>query len=200
MQLATIAISRLDRGTFGFMHLSTIPFLIAIDLVLGYAVRPLQIVGMSLIILPILAFFFLEQREGKSGLWLAFSVAFLASIDISLYKYDISHFNSVEAEQGILTLILSLYFFLTAVFIKKKTRFSFWKQPVYFAQASASGVATMVNSFAYLFAPASIITAAFRGFSLLAALLSGRLYFAEKNFLLRMMLFTVIIVGLILLI
>ena len=200
MQLATIAISKLDRGTFGFMHLLTIPFLLTIDLVLGYALRPLQIAGMGLIILPVLAFFFLERREEKSGLWIAFGVAFLASIDISLYKYDISHFNSVGAEQGILTLILSLYFFLTAVLIKKENPLLFLRRPVYFAQASASGVATVINSFAYLFAPASVIASAFRGFSLLSSLLSGRLYFREKRLLLKVGLFAVIVLGLILLI
>lgn len=197
IQLAVIALAAVDRGDMGFIRLATIPVLLLVDFALGYALSTYQILGMCLIVAPVLILF--SKEKSTKGLWLALIVALLAAVDISLYKYDISHFNSVEAEQTIVALVLSLYFFITAVVIRRENPILFLRHPQYIIQAGSSGLASLVGGFAYLFAPASIITAAFRGFSVLFSIISGRFYFKEKSFLMRISLFIMIVLGLFLL-
>lgn len=199
IQLAVIATVKADRGNFGFIKLATIPLLLLFDLVLGYSLSLYQIGGMFLILLPIGILFGIEKFKTK-GFWLVLSVAVLAAIDLSLYKYDISNFNSVAGEQGVISLILSVYFFLASILLRRENPLIFLKQPIYLAQAGASGAAYVVNSFAYLFAPASVIVAAFRGFSVLFSILTGTFYFKEKRFAFRVTLFGIIVAGLLLLI
>ncbi|MDO8482074.1 MAG: hypothetical protein Q7S75_03250 [bacterium] len=199
LQIATIAISKVDRGNFGFIKLATIPLLLGADFVLGYPLANIQILGIILIIIPIGILFYSNFSKGK-GMFLVLLVAVLAAIDISLYKYDISHFNSVESEQAIISLIIALYFFLTATIIRGENPLSFLREKIYIVQSGSSGIAYLVGSFAYLYAPASIITAAFRGFSVLFSILTGTFYFKERGFLMRAILFLTISIGLVLLI
>lgn len=199
LQLYVIAVAKADRGSFGFIRLATIPLLLAADLALGYSLSNLQILGIILIVIPIGILFYSELSKSREML-LVLAVAVLAAVDLSLYKYDISHFNSVESEQAIMALIASLYFFLTAVFIRKENPLSFLREKIYMAQAGASGIAYVAGSFAYLFAPASVINSAFRGFSVLFSVLSGTYYFRERGFLLRASLSLVIFIGLLLLV
>lgn len=199
LQLAVIATKIADRGTFGITKLATIPLLLGIDLALGYTLRPWQMLGITLVVLPIFVLFFRDKFKTK-GFWLVLCVAVLAAVDISLYKYDISHYNSPESETAITALIVSLYFFLTATLIRRENPLQFLKQPIYLAQAASSGFANLFGSFAYLFAPASVITTAFRGFSVLFSILTGKFYFREKGFMTRIMLLIMIVVGLLLLV
>ena len=198
IHLGIIAITRVDRGAIGFIRLATIPLLLLIDFSLGYILAPFQIAGMFLIVAPIFVLFFLESSNRK-GVVLALFVAVLAAIDISLYKYDITHFNSVESEQAVIALILALYFYAVAVFIRKENPLVYLRQPIYILQMSSSGLAYMIGSFAYLFGPASIITTALRGLSVLFAVVSGRMYFKEKRFFVRTSFFLLIVAGLYLL-
>ena len=199
LQIAVIAIAKVDRGSFGFIRLMTIPFLLIADLLLGYPLASLQILGIALIMLPI-GFLFYSDFSQKKGMILALIVALLAALDLTLYKYDITHFNSVESEQAITALIVSLYFFLTAVLIRRENPLGFLRQKVYALQASSSGIAYVASSFAYFYAPASVIMAAFRGFSVLFAIVSGAFFFKEAHFILRIGLFLAVAAGLVLLV
>ncbi|OGG71128.1 hypothetical protein A3F27_02180 [Candidatus Kaiserbacteria bacterium RIFCSPHIGHO2_12_FULL_53_13] len=199
LQLAVSVIARVDRGSFGFIRLATIPLLLVADLVLGYPLASTQILGIILIIIPIGILFYFDLSKSR-GMLLVLLVAILAAIDTGLYKYDISHFNSVESEQAIISLIISLYFFLTATLIRGENPLAFLRQKIYMAQASSSGIAYVVGSFAYLYASASVITAARRGFSVLFSILTGTFYFKERGFFVRTLLFIIILIGLMLLI
>lgn len=199
LQVAVIGIALVDRGSFGFIRLATIPLVLAADLVLGYPLKSLQMLGIIFIVIPIAILFHVDLSKSKRML-LVLAVAVLAAMDLTLYKYDISHFNSVESEQAIMSLVISLYFFLTAVLIRGENPFAFLRQKIYAVQAASSGIAYVVNSFAYLYAPASVIMAAFRGFSVLFSVISGTFYFRERSFLLRAFLFVLIAIGLVLLI
>src|SRR3989344_570445 len=153
----------------------------------------------ALFITPIGILFYFDLSKSR-GMLLVLLVAILAAIDTGLYKYDISHFNSVESEQAIISLIISLYFFLTATLIRGENPLAFLRQKIYMAQASSSGIAYVVGSFAYLYASASVITAARRGFSVLFSILTGTFYFKERGFFVRTLLFIIILIGLMLLI
>ena len=104
---------------------------------------------------------------------------------LSLYKYDITHFNSVETEQVLVQLVLLIYFFVLAVVVARENPFTFLRKRAFIAQASASGLATSFTSYAYIFAPASIITAALRASAVLFSVVSGEYYFKEKRLLLK---------------
>src|SRR3990167_3269903 len=115
------------------------------------------------------------------GLWLLIGSSLNAVITISLFKYNITHFNSVEAEQSLISLIVMIYLFFCAMLIYKEDPFRFMRKPVFMVQMATSGLASIIVSYAYLFAPATIITTATRSFSVFFSLLSGKIYFKDSN-------------------
>ncbi len=196
-QLSIWAIVKADRSTFGTIRTLTIPLLLGVDIVLGYTLHPQQLLGMSIIFVVI---FFLLLSEGfkAKGLLLCLLTAVNAVATLSLFKYNITHFNSVESEEVIILLVLMLYFFLMATLVVRENPLRFLRRPAFLLQSGSSGAAVCVSSFAYAFAPASIIVTAVRAFGVLFAILSGKFYFKEKKFLLKLFLFTGILVGLVL--
>lgn len=193
------AITTSDRGDFGLVKTLTIPLLLLIDIALSYAVAPLRIAGMALIVLPVAFLLYVERKQIK-GLGYLLIGAVNAAITISLYKYDISHFNSVEAEQSLIGIALMAYFFMFAYIKAGENPLRFLARRTFAAQATASGIANVAVSFAYSFAPASIILATLRSSAVLLAILTGRFYFRERHFLTRIALFVLVLGGLILLI
>lgn len=197
--VTTRALIEADRADFGFVKSLTIPFLLVIDLALGYSLLLLQVVGMALILISVSTLLFYE-RHTMRGLFYLLVSAINASITISLYKYDILHFNSVEAEQSLIMAFLLVYFFLTARFMAHENPLRFLGRKIFLAQSFSAGFAHVANSFAYLFAPPSVVAAALRSFAVLFALLSGKLYFHERYFWMKASLFLLIVIGLVLLI
>ena len=195
----TLAIVTADRSLYGFLRVSTIPLLLLVDFLIGYPILGNQVFGIILIVCSILILFSAKAVHLK-GFWLVLFVSVNAVATISLYKYDISNFNSVAAEQGIVTLVLSLYFFIMATWKAKENPLVFLKKPVFLFQSISSGLSSAISSFAYLFAPASIITTAVRAFSVLSSVIAGNLFFKEKRFLLKLFLFILIVSGLIFLV
>lgn len=196
--VGVLAIIKADRSDFGPIKTLTIPLLLIADILLGYTVTSQQILGMGLISITIFILLSYERFQTK-GLSLVLFTAVNAVATISLYKYDITNFNSVESEQIIVQLVLLLYFFILASVVGRENPFVFLKQRSFLIQAIASGPVSSLTSFAYLFAPASIITAALRVFAVLFSILSGRLYFKEKGFVIKLLVFLGIITGLFLL-
>lgn len=197
-QVSIWAIVKADRSTFGTIRTLTIPLLLAVDLVLGYTLNPYQLLGMSIIFVAI--FLLLSSQGFKAkGLFLCLFTAVNAVATLSLFKYNITHFNSVESEAVIILLVLMLYFFLMATIAKQENPLRFLRRPAFLLQSGSSGAAVCVSSFAYAFAPASVIVTAVRAFGVLFSLLSGKFYFKEEKFLFKILLFMGIVVGLILL-
>ncbi|OGG53713.1 hypothetical protein A2851_02395 [Candidatus Kaiserbacteria bacterium RIFCSPHIGHO2_01_FULL_53_29] len=192
------AVATADRSDFGLVRTLTIPLLLIVDVALGYAIAPAQFLGVAIIVLAVTTLVLIERTHMK-GFWLLLLTAINAVITISLYKYDITHFNSVEAEQTIVNCVLMVYFFSLAVYVAKENPFGFLRRPLFLLQSLASGSAYVATSFAYLFAPASIITTALRSFSVLFALISGKFYFHEKHMHLKVALFLMVTAGLVLL-
>jgi len=199
IHVAILAITKADRSTFGFLRIITIPLLLMADIALGYTVTSLQIAGIGVIVLS-LVILFINHGIRKKGAWLVLFTAINAPITISLYKYDITNFNSVEAEQGLLYLILMAYFFFMAYFITKENPILFLRKPIFFLQSLATGLGFVILSFAYLLAPASIIATSNRSFSILWTMISGNIYFHEKHFLVKLFAFILIVIGLVLLV
>lgn len=196
--VSVLAVVKADRSDYGPLRMITVPLLLLVDVSIGYSVSLTQILGMGLIIGAVLFLLTYEHFKTK-GLWLILFTAVNAVVTLSLYKYNITHFNSVESEEAIIRLVLLLYFFVLAVLIFGENPLMFLRRKLFFAQSSVSGFGAAVGSFAYLFGPASVITIAFRAWSVLFSILSGRLYFKEKNFMLKLIMFLGILFGLLLL-
>ena len=92
------------------------------------------------------------------------------------------------------------YFLIMAFFIAKENPIKFLKKPIFIGQSFSEGIGAVLGSFAYLFAPASIITTAKRSLSVLWSIVAGKVYFHEKHLIIKLMAFTLIIGGLVLLV
>src|SRR3989338_8217277 len=111
--VSVIAVVRADRSDFSFIKMLTIPLLLVVDMLSGYAISPLQILGIVLILRTAFTLYSIEHYRTKA-LWLVCLTAVSAVATLSLNKDNISPFNSVTAEQGIVCVVLTLYFFLLA--------------------------------------------------------------------------------------
>lgn len=188
-----------DRSTFGFLRILTLPLLLAVDIFLGYTIGIYQILGISIIVVSLVVLFINHGIQTKGAGFVLFT-AVNAVATISLFKYNITHFNSVEAESGIVTLILLGYFFIMAKYVAKEKPLHIMRQPIFFLQSFVMGLGSVFISFAYLFAPASVITTAKRSFTILTSIISGNIYFHEKKLIIKIISFVLIVAGILLLV
>src|SRR3989344_3127595 len=148
------AIIRADRSDFGPIRMLTIPLLLTVDLLLGYHVTMYQMVGMGIIFATVLVLLSYEHFRTK-GLSLLVFTSVNAVITISLFKYDITHFNSVASEQSIIGIVLILYFFVLAVVKAHENPTRLLFKRIFFVHAVSGGFSSVFSSYAYSFAPAS---------------------------------------------
>lgn len=191
-----LAIARAERSTFGFLRIITIPLLLVADVVLGYTVGIYQIAGIGIIIAALIILF-MNHGIKKEGAWLTILTSVNAVATISLFKYDITYFNSVEVEQIIIHVVLLVYFFVMAMLLVKENPIRFLKNRLFLWQSITAGVGTVLMSFAYLFAAASVITTVKRAASIVWAMLFGNVYFKEKRLLVKLVSLVLIAIGLI---
>ena len=199
IQVTLLAVTHSDRSLYGLIRTVTIPLLLFVDIFLGYQIELAQLVGIGIIFLT-LTVLFMDRDIAKQGMGYVAFTAINAVATISLFKYNISHFNSVEAEEGIIGLILVIYLALMAFFVAKENPFKFLIKPMFFLQSISAGMGSVLVGFAFLFGPASIILTARRSSSILWAILSGNVYFQEKNLIARLIAFAFLAGGLVLLI
>ncbi len=192
------AITTADRSTFSLVRIGTIPLLLAVDLMLGYRIGKTELLGLFAIISALLLMF-RSRSISKKGIRLVIASAILAVATLSLFKYDITHFNSVEAEGFLINGILLLYFFFMARTVAKENPLARLSEPRLLLQSLVAGLGGILANFAYLYASASVMTAATRAFSVLWAILSGNVYFKEKHAAAKFATFCFIAVGLVLL-
>src|SRR3989338_3870018 len=88
-------------------------------------------------------------------------------------------------EQFYIFLVLLLFFYLVSHFIKKERPLRLLKQPLLSFQAMGQGLGGVFGSFAYPFAPASVILAAARSSGVFWSVIAGSSYFHEKHVLVK---------------
>lgn len=192
------AITVASRSAFSFIRTLTIPLLLGVDLALHYTIGMYQFIGMAVIIVTFIMLFINHGIERKGAGAVLFT-AVNAVITISLYKYHITYFNSVVAEQLIVIIIIMGYFLMMAHFRAREMPFRFFKKPIFLGQSASMGIGVGLESFAMMFAPASIILAAKRASAILWSVLSGNLYFHEQHFAMKIIGFVFLAVGIVLL-
>ncbi|MDP2593540.1 MAG: hypothetical protein Q8P52_02750 [bacterium] len=194
VHIGLLAMIKADRSAIGFITVGTIPLLLLADLSLGYRILPQGLVGISVVVLVLLFLFINRGIKGK-GIGYVIFVTLNAVVTISLFKYNITHFNSVSAEQGIIYLFLVAYFAIGAFILSRVNPFKYLAKYPFSIQGLTSGLAGVFISFAFLFAPASVITTAKRAFTVLGTVISGKIYFKEKNFAIKLAAFLATAVG-----
>ena len=187
-----------DRSTYGFVRVVTIPLLLVVDFLIGYKISGWQLIGIGIIMLS-LFLLFSYQGVKKQGVWLSLVTAVMAVATISLYKYDITHFNSVAAEQTIILAILFIFLTGLAFFKAKENPFIFLKQKIYVCQTFVNAISALLSGYAYIFAPASVILSAYRSSSVFWSVISGKFYFHEKHFLIKIICLVLLAGGIVLL-
>ncbi len=191
------AIITTDRSTFSFLRVISLPLLLVVDVILGYYISPIKMIGFSVIIFALLLLI-INHSLGPKGKMLSLFSAILPVGTISLYKYNITHFNSVEAEQAIMHVILLFAIVIAAKIRMKENVFKTLTNKVFIFQSLMSGMSAIFISFAYLFSPASIITAAKRVVEILASIISGQSFFHEKKLGIKISVFALITIGIVL--
>lgn len=197
--LNSLLIVRASRSTVGFLHVGTIPLLLIVDALLGFKIETLQLVGIGVIITTIIL---LATHHGldTKGLKIGVFTAIIPVITITIYRYNIENFHSVEIEQSISHGILIIHLFVMAHFVARENPIKFFRKRIFIAESSFNGVASVLSSFAYMYAPPSVITSAKRSAGVLWTTVSGSLYFHEKHIALKVAAMILIIVGLVLLV
>lgn len=196
--LTLYAITRADRSTFGFIRTLTIPAVLAIDLFVGYALGWAHLGGIVLIVGSLL-YLFLNHGLRVRGAGLSLASAVLAAVTISLFKYNITNYNSPEIDQSIASACLLVFFFVMARLVYRENAIKTFLTGHGIMQSSLSAMASLAESYAFLFAPAAVIIAAKRAMSVFWSVLSGRSVFHERNLAVKLMALFACAVGLLLL-
>lgn len=173
------AVARADRSTLGFIRLLTIPLLLAVDIVLGYHITAWQFMGIGLIFFGLVLAFHHNPR-GKRGAGLACTGAIISVGTASLYKWNITHYNSVAGEQIVLFSCLLIFFYVQSV-RSGQSPLKLLVRSKSGTQSLSSGLSSAIESFAYGFAPASVVIALKRSLALMWSICFGRTYFHEKG-------------------
>lgn len=196
--VTVVAISVASRSTFGFIRILTVPLLLGVDILLGLVPTPFQVVGIILTVVTLVLLFRSHGIE-RAGAWLTLFTAVNAVSTLSLFQYNVRHFNSVVAEQLIMHAVLVAYFAIVATISTHEHPFRLLFHRAALMQSLAMGVGSAIDSFAVLFAPISIVLAAKRSSSVLWAVVAGRLTFHEGRLVVKVAAVVLLGVGLVLL-
>ena len=199
--LAHIAIKSVivaDRTTVSFLRMTTIPLLLMVDIIIGYEIMPHQIYGIGLLLIA-LAIIFWKNPSGQKGAGIVLLGAILAVATTSLFKYNITLHNSVAAEQAIISIVLLSYFLIFSMVKFNEKPWTLLRHPYAQAQSISHGVAGLLISFAYLYAPASVIISLKRSLAVFWATISGNTVFHERHIVRKIISFLVATIGIVLL-
>lgn len=188
------AITVADRSTYGFLRIFTIPLLLFVDLALGYPLTTSQIVGASILTVSVLLLLFNHGLRTRGIGFVLFS-AVNAVVTLSLFKYNITHFNSVEVEQGIIQVILLVYFAAMVWRTKGQNPLRLLLKPLFFFQSLSQAVGGVLVSFGYNFVPASVAASIERPTSVFFSLVSRNRYFHEKKLAQKLVAFLLLLLG-----
>lgn len=174
-----VALKLADRSTMGVVRSGTIPLLLVVDLLMGYSVSALQFTGiLALFVLIVLVV--KEKVVSKKGMKFVLLATVFPVITATLYKYNISNFNSVAVE-GTIVFSALLMFWTAMNIVKKKNPLKYLKDPQIVVQAMSMAVASVLVSIAFMYSIPSMLIAVKRASSVFWSTLSGVYIFSEKK-------------------
>lgn len=180
IHLFVIGLEKATRATFSFLRMLTIPFLLLTDIALGYEFTLLELMSVGVIFVTVLALLSTHALK-RDGMWYVIGGSLTAVATVSLYQYNITHFNSVAGEQLMMLAFLKVYLLSAAVYQSRRNPLRHFKRPRVIFHSLAAGLETVLISFAFLFAPSTIIMTAKRTSAILWAILSGHRFYHEQH-------------------
>lgn len=189
------AVAVADRSTAGFLHTITIPLLLLVDIALGYGITLVQVAGIALLFAGIGALFIRSKKSNRGAKYLI-AMSLIGVITTSLYKYNITNYNSVAAEQLVVVVFIMVFFSLLAALHRKPQPITLLFKKNTGLQSLSSGLGVAIESFAFLLAPPSIVIAFKRGFALLWSIFFGHKWFHEHKLALKLRAASLAIAGL----
>jgi hypothetical protein len=194
---AALAVVRADRSTLGFLRLMTIPIVLIADIGLGYHLSVFQLVGVLIMFAGLAVAF--HKAPTPRGLWNGISVSILGATSITLYKWDVTHYNSVAAEQILVySCVLVVFFIISCARSGSPLKLLMRRQTG--TQSVTFGLGLAVESFAINFAPASVIVALKRTLAVMWTIIFGRHYFRETRTRQKVFAGAVLVVGLVMIV
>lgn len=191
------AIVKSDRSTFGFARILTIPLLLVVDIMLGYNISNGQLAGIGIIAAALLAYFGAGHVKGK-GLYLTLLSSVLSVVTISLFKYDVSHYNTPGVVQFVASSAVAIIYGVRVLSSKhdRKLLGHMKDHPFLGLTLLAQAASSALISYAYALAPASLVLALSRASAVIWSLISGVLYFHEHKVVRKAFVCAVLAVGL----
>ncbi len=191
------AVALASRGTFGLVRSLTIPFVLLADILLGYTLDAYQLLGIGIVFLTLVVLASIGDLERK-GIGFVLLSAVNAAITISIFKFSITHYNSIPTEQFLITGGL-----LTFVYIMARRDGEYplrlFRQPMLAGQSAAFGTGSLLAALAYQWLPASIATTFSRALDVIWSIVFGKAYFKEAHLATKLIGCAIIVVGLVLL-
>ncbi len=180
INLVIRAASIATRSTFAFLRMLIIPLLLLVDIYLGYDISILEITGITVILTTTLILVSSNTLK-RAGMWHIIGSSLIGVCTVSMYKYNITNYNSVVGEQLPMTFFLLSYLFIATYYTTKRNPLRHFKRPQVILQSFTIGIESVITSFAFSLAPSSIVMTARRTSSVLWSIMSGNLYFKEKK-------------------
>ncbi len=178
--VSNMATLKASRSIAGIFRMLTVPLLAIVDYYLGYDISPVQILGVGVIVLTIITLMKRDAWHKSSTKWLMLNTI-MTVLAITIYKYIIDHIATVETVQVINFIFLIVGAIVGAQIFNKQNLFKLFTHPFAFLQAGSMGLGSVLDGFAYSYAPASIISAAYRSAQAFWTLVSGSFYFHEHK-------------------
>lgn len=188
-----------SRSMAGVFKMLTVPLLTITDYLLGYDISPVQILGIGLVVLTIIGLIKRDAWHKSSTKWLMLNTI-MNVFTITIYKYSIDHIATVETFQVINLVLLIIGSILAARIFTQQNLFKLLTHPFALLQAGSMGLGSALDGFAYSYAPASIINAAYRSAQSFWTLVSGSFYFHEHKIFTRVVAVIFLIGGVFLLV
>lgn len=180
VSLKAVALS--SRGTFAIIRSATIPLVLLSDIFLGTLPDLWQLAGIALILITLLVMAMSGGIERK-GIGYVWASTILAAGTLTLFKYNTLHFNSVLAEQLLVSVPLLLFLYVGAKRIGESPLKLVMKRPIILVPCAMAGATSLLESFAFAWLPLSIATTMNRALSAVWGVLFGKRYFHEVHLL-----------------
>lgn len=190
-----VAIKRASRSTYGLLRTTTIPILALIDALTGRDISPVKFLAMGLMYAAVV---WLNRNHGieKRGAGIVLFTAVNGAVCLALLKYLFETGTSIPAAQ--IVILVPTIVALAVWYLRERKPAAHGKThyELLTVQTAAAGAATLVQSYALLFVPASVMTAVVRSCAVLFSMLSGNAVFHERHIKEKIIAGGVIVIGL----
>lgn len=157
-------------------------FLLTVDLILWYNISSWEIAWILLITFTLIIVSSNRTISLNGVGYVLLSVIF-SVVNISIVKYWIENYNSLESQMLIIQVLVSIIMFFVVLFQKGLNWIAVCFNPKYFVVGVFNSLNVLFNNIALLFGPASVVTALRKVWEVIWWVVFWKVIFDEKKFL-----------------